>query len=1051
MIPLRVSLEGFLSYQEKQVIDFEGSSLWMLWGSNGVGKSAVFDAITFALFGAHRAGKDARNAKELINHHADKFSIEFDFSVDGVAYRIRRTCPRNGRPTRLAFELQSNEAARVNGIPIAGTDDDDGLKKWVADIIGLDYKTFTSSVLLLQGKSERLLNADPKGRYDILAEIIDLSRYQQLYVAADDRRKFYSDRTKSLELQLQGEAMRAVSDEEVDAAKSNLRLVNEEWQGLQASIEWLTGWRAQAEQWEKDMTQLKDRRAELQPLLALLTREAEITENFAELQALYQVLDPLSQIVTQRQSVLEKEECIGKLRGDCQRLEESLREAEERQTGVVQQVTQLEQTLTELRQTKERSMNRLLELSPLVERLERIEEQRVNIEKLDTELAVFPTDMKQRFEEAEAQARVIVTKSEVLPWLNSFAQARMNFSKALKDEEDARVQANDLRKQLQDLENDHASLNRELAEAGQVERSLLGEKTSAHTRHNTAVKQFASFEDAATKPVCELCGQEITADHAQREKARLQLQREEIKQGCDVLDEAYRQADERLQSTKRAISALDSQMRSLTDKCSRRESDQRQAQNQARIQVQQLRAAYDNIQSSYQQLVITFAPSGDADWLTTVYPTETDLNVLRKEIAEKQKHESYLEKLRRELVRWQQLATQKALICQQLENLTASTNVEAAKTARDEKNALEQKRVLLEAEILQQTQAFERKKGLAQKASAECERLKGLFQQSHASLDSEQAVLKEMNRVLLSNISGLPEDWQAQAASLDTVGLQLLDQKCETLSEYEQLHDDLRDARQSKVTCEQRIDELNRQLASYAPEACRPAVEVGQDLEAKRALWRQVDDKRNDVIQQLAKMEKQREQRKDLEQQKRLADRLARLYKVLADLLGRSGLQLYLLRRAEKMIVELANKTLNGLSHGRMHLELRRESDATVSQTEKALDLVVHDRDTGQHAILLDLASGSQHFRIAVSLALAIGRYTSREARPVESVIIDEGFGSLDKAGRDDMIQELNVLREQLARIILVSHQDEFANAFPDRYSFKLEKGASHVSLMEAD
>ena len=49
MIPLRVSLEGFLSYQEKQIIDFDGSTLWMLWGPNGVGKSAVFDAITFAL------------------------------------------------------------------------------------------------------------------------------------------------------------------------------------------------------------------------------------------------------------------------------------------------------------------------------------------------------------------------------------------------------------------------------------------------------------------------------------------------------------------------------------------------------------------------------------------------------------------------------------------------------------------------------------------------------------------------------------------------------------------------------------------------------------------------------------------------------------------------------------------------------------------------------------------------------------------------------------------------------------------------------------------
>lgn len=382
-------------------------------------------------------------------------------------------------------------------------------------------------------------------------------------------------------------------------------------------------------------------------------------------------------------------------------------------------------------------------------------------------------------------------------------------------------------------------------------------------------------------------------------------------------------------------------------------------------------------------------------------------------------------------------------------NLTASTDEEVAKAARDEKKALEQKRGLLDADILQQTQACEQEKSIERETREECGKLKEEFQRSRATLSSDQAVLVEMKRVLLSNIDSLSEVWQAQAVSLDAEGLQLLDQKRETLSGYEQLYNNLRGARQSKATCEQRIDELNKQLASYALEARRQAVEVEQDLEKERTLWHQVDDKRNEVNQQLAKMEKQREQRQYLEQQKRLADRLARLYKVLADLLGRSGLQLFLLRRAEKMIVELANKTLNGLSHGRMRLELQRDSDVAVSRTEKALDLVVHDRDTGQHAILLDLASGSQHFRIAVSLALAIGRYTSREARPIESVIIDEGFGSLDKAGRDDMIQELNVLREQLARIILVSHQDEFANAFPDRYSFSLVNGASYLSLME--
>ena len=56
MIPLRIMLKGFLCYRDEQEVLLDGSSLWMLAGLNGSGKSAVFDAMTFALFGCHRGG-----------------------------------------------------------------------------------------------------------------------------------------------------------------------------------------------------------------------------------------------------------------------------------------------------------------------------------------------------------------------------------------------------------------------------------------------------------------------------------------------------------------------------------------------------------------------------------------------------------------------------------------------------------------------------------------------------------------------------------------------------------------------------------------------------------------------------------------------------------------------------------------------------------------------------------------------------------------------------------------------------------------------------------
>ena len=83
----------------------------------------------------------------------------------------------------------------------------------------------------------------------------------------------------------------------------------------------------------------------------------------------------------------------------------------------------------------------------------------------------------------------------------------------------------------------------------------------------------------------------------------------------------------------------------------------------------------------------------------------------------------------------------------------------------------------------------------------------------------------------------------------------------------------------------------------------------------------------------------------------------------------------------------------------------------------------------------------------AVSLALAIGQYVGRESRRIESVIIDEGFGGLDREGRDAMIEALNDLTHYLKRIIVVSHQEDFAGAFTHhKYVIRRENGNSVVT-----
>ena len=160
--------------------------------------------------------------------------------------------------------------------------------------------------------------------------------------------------------------------------------------------------------------------------------------------------------------------------------------------------------------------------------------------------------------------------------------------------------------------------------------------------------------------------------------------------------------------------------------------------------------------------------------------------------------------------------------------------------------------------------------------------------------------------------------------------------------------------------------------------------------------------------------------------------------------LGRDRLQLHLVRQAERQVVDYANAVLDRLSGGQLYLKLVGEADGDGTAA-KALELEAYNRGAGEKPINVAFLSGSQKFRVAVSLALGIGQYASRQHRPIESVIIDEGFGCLDSQGRQVMIQELQNLRSQMRCILLVSHQEDFAESFSDGYHFQLEGGATRV------
>jgi exonuclease SbcC len=1035
-----------MSYREEQTLLFDGAPLWVLTGPNGAGKSAIFDAITFALYGKYRGG--SQNARDLINHGADALTVEFDFLVDGSLHRARRVVRQRGQPTREAcrlIALADSDRPRVE--PIPGTDSDRGFDEWVEHTIGLTYEAFTSSVLLLQGRSEKLLDAKPRERYSILAELLDLSPYQRLAGVADKRRNDYESQARLLAQQLReipvvDEQALALAQDKADSAADN-------WDRAKAKVEELMERVGQAREWERLRSELGKLQAQVEKAHRLLDRAGEIRKGLGRWRELEQVVPILERIFEQYQRFTATASLIAEVETQIEKDKDDITDAlaiagelEARSQELQSAVRGLENEGTEL-------MRRVAELAPLVTRLERVEETEAEVARLKASLAEFPADLQQRLGDAEARDSELAEVGQALPWLRQVAESRSSLAEAAVQLRQAIKESGALLAALSKAQAEHLRLDSEAVDVRQEETRLAHEVTRAETACGEAHERLASFRRAAAQPTCTLCGQPITPEHAQQEVTRLTALVEGAEKKAKGTREEHQRAKCHLEEIEANLGIESSHLQTLgeSEKANRRA--QQQAERDIADHAKRLSQAYLNLPPGLRVLVAEEPASEPLGWLHSTYPTDADLRRLTMESNSRPMHSRRLQELRRQTGEWHRVNGQLQQGQRTLEEDLRLCRVGEAQHARRECTELAKRRANLESELQLRRPALADAQTALTESCAGIEETRGRLTQDHLQLASAKAKQGEIAHSIEVALARVPSGWKEQARLVDADRLEKLRLEQAELSGYESLATELERASQATPEWEKESKELEDRIGSIPDVARRASGEVERELGIARGASVAADSERRRAQAALDRLRDQFRRRKDQEEAHRNADRQHHLYKALASLLGPRGLQLHLLRRAESSIVDLANETLDGVSRGRMRLELRGSDGQDGERSDEALDLVVYNYDTGTKPMPISLASGSQRFRIAVSLALAIGRYAGQEARHIESVIIDEGFGSLDKNARDDMIQELNGLQRQLARVILVSHQEEFAGAFASGYAISLEDNASRVTLLE--
>jgi DNA repair exonuclease SbcCD ATPase subunit len=1038
-------MKGFLSYKDEQEVTFDGASLWMLSGLNGSGKSAVFDAVTYTLFGHHRGG--GQHAVELINKDSEGLTVEFDFLLDGHVYRAKRTLKRDAKGgARGTQQILRFVAGKSEGswAAVEGTGQKREFDAWIADNIGLTYDTFTASVLLLQGKAEKLLDSRPEGRREVLAGIVDLERYEKLFKLADDHRRERESSYKDLSRQL--EALPPILPAEVNAAEEGIVVAEARRAAARAEVERLQGIEYQAREWVKLQGRLAEATQRCRQANELLGDAAAIEVAVARLNELRDVLPRMRDIHIQRgqahQAHLEIERLTKlrqELQADLAKREHALKQARDKRLSL--------QTLISGDEARQRAVvARLRDLTARMETLKQCERQESDLVSIRNDIGRLPIDPASAVRKVRDRHDALAALAPLASLLSRFRGRREELREAVVRERKARLAEQTTLARGKELAAEAERLRKCLEESAKGLQSTSDAAAEARTLLQQARASLKEVTELDGAKVCRHCGQALTERHVEEEKVRradtVTAAHAHEKKAADALKGARQNDRTAREQFERADKARND---ARVDYSERKAALHRAEQDIARLAAE-CAQTYGELPTEYR---IQISPALPADWLTTTYPGADDVNRIRTEADGLAAVREELRKAEQIHQEWQQLQAQETAA---LANLTR-----LKKELPADRDAMRQEHAGLSAEETTLDRNLSAQRAKLKENEQDADRLtkeRDTAQAQNVELDGkfkQQEVIRDHARQTSMQLAKtLPEAWRAEAEKVGMAQVAGWETELRRL-EAERTDERGRALAQARVNADllQRDREaLEAQGGGFSEETRQEPALILARLTEARANDRACDESLGEARQKLAQLESYRRQRHETEEKMRLTELEVTVDKTLADLLGREHLQLHLVRQAEKQVVEYANAVLDRLSGGQLCLKLVGAAEGEGS-TGRALDLEAYNRITCEKPINVAFLSGSQKFRVAVSLALGIGQYASKQHRPIESVIIDEGFGCLDHQGRQVMIQELQNLRSQMKCILLVSHQEEFADAFADGYHFQLDGGATRVTRVQ--
>lgn len=178
--------------------------------------------------------------------------------------------------------------------------------------------------------------------------------------------------------------------------------------------------------------------------------------------------------------------------------------------------------------------------------------------------------------------------------------------------------------------------------------------------------------------------------------------------------------------------------------------------------------------------------------------------------------------------------------------------------------------------------------------------------------------------------------------------------------------------------------------------------------------------------------------------QKKLADEQG-MYEELREAFGKRGVPALIIEAAVPEIENAANDLLRRMTAGRMNVRFNTQKETQAGDVRETLDIQIAD-ELGTRAY--ENYSGGEQFRVNFAIRIALSRLLARRAgAQLQTLIIDEGFGSQDTQGRERLVEAINAIQDDFQRILVITHLDDLKDAFPARIDIIKTSNGSQIAV----